>query len=204
MLKGFVSFFGVFSVFIIGKPLLSKPAEAAEQKKQDLPQLTDREYDEADSEDLNFAGQAAPVSNPVVKRRFVAELKASKYWSYIAISHISRSNKYFPVIRPILKKYGIPDDFKYLPLVESGFSNVVSYSGATGPWQLMPETAKEYGLVMNSQVDERYDMVLSTEAACKFLVHLHHQLHDWTLVAAAYNKGLEGVKTAMEKQKTRS
>ncbi len=204
MKKSLVSFLGISSLFTFAK-LPSQDITNGEniQKKGFLEQGENTKIAPV-SIDLEFAGQLVPLANPSVKRRFAIELTTSKYWRFIAINLTAKADKNFPVIRPILKKYGIPDDFKYIPLMESGFTNKVSVSGAAGPWQLMPETAKHYGLTINSQVDERYNMALSTEAACKYIWHLHHQLHDWTLTAAAFNKGLDGIKNAVARQKTES
>ena len=204
MKKSIISFLGISSLFVFAKT----PHRAA-TNGESTPQKGFLEHDENSkispvSVDMEFAGQAVPLSDPSVKRRFAIELTTSKYWRFIATNLTAKSERYFPVIRPILKKYGIPDDFKYIPLMESGFTNKVSVSGAAGPWQLMPETAKHYGLTINSQVDERYNLALSTEAACKYIWHLHHQLHDWTLTAAAFNKGLDGIKNAVARQKTGS
>jgi membrane-bound lytic murein transglycosylase D len=201
MLKSFISFFGIFSLFSFSKLPHPGITEGESQKPKKLHEKEENKTHTIVSQELEFAGQPVPMATPAVKRRFNTELATSKYWRFIATNLTAKADKYFPVVRPILKKYGIPDDFKYVPLMESGFTNKVSISGAAGPWQLMPEIAKHYGLTMNSQVDERLNLTLSTEAACKYLYHLHHQLHDWTLAAAAFNKGLDGIKNAVEKQK---
>jgi hypothetical protein len=111
-----------------------------------------------------------------------------------------RAHKYFPVIEPILKKNGIPDDFKYLAVIESGLLNVVSPAGARGVWQIMPATGREYGLEINDNVDERYNLEKSTEVACEYLKKSKEQLGSWTLAAAAYNAGNSGVSRRLEEQ----
>ena len=104
-------------------------------------------------------------------------------------------------MEPILKKNGVPDDFKYLCLIESGLMNVVSPAGATGFWQILKTTGQEYGLEINSNVDERYDVAKSTEAACKYLKEAHDKYGNWTLAAASYNMGINGVERQLERQK---
>ncbi len=106
---------------------------------------------------------------------------------------IKRSHRYFPLIEPILKEYGIPDDFKYVAVAESDLSNVVSPAKATGYWQFMNATAKEYGLEVNKEVDERYHIEKSTEAACKYFLKSYKRYGNWTMVAASYNRGANGI-----------
>ncbi|GAB3273370.1 hypothetical protein GCM10027347_45700 [Larkinella harenae] len=110
--------------------------------------------------------------------------------------------QYFPIIEPMLKKYRIPDDFKYLAVVESGLqADAVSRKGALGYWQLMPETASELGLKMTDKVDERKDLLKSTDAACRYLRILYRNLGSWTMVAAAYNGGIGRMQSHMKKQR---
>lgn len=204
MKKSILSFLGISSFFVFGKQPCTSVSEGESIHNNDYLEQNENIVNIEISHAPEFAGLPVPMSNPVVKRRFYIELTTAKYWRYIAANLTVKADRFFPEVEPVLKKYGIPDDFKYIPIMESGFGNKVSASGAAGPWQLMPETAKHYGLIVNSQVDERFNVERSTEAACKYLYHLHHQLHDWTLAAAAYNKGLDGVKNAVEKQKTKS
>jgi len=113
---------------------------------------------------------------------------------------MERANRWFPVIEPILAANGIPDDFKYIPVIETGFQNLTSPAGAVGFWQFMEGTAKEYGLEVNAQVDERYHVEKSTQAACDYFNALYKEFGNWTLVAAAYNMGRTGIKTQLERQ----
>lgn len=107
---------------------------------------------------------------------------------------------YFPIIEPILKEYGVPDDFKYLALAESGFMNVVSPAGATGFWQIMKATGREYGLEINDNIDERYHVEKATRVACQYFLNSKERFGSWTLAAAAYNAGNAGINRQLERQ----
>ena len=117
---------------------------------------------------------------------------------------IKRSRKYFKIIEPILKKEGVPDDFKYLAVIESGLENLRSPKGAKGIWQIMRGTGRELGLEINNNVDERYNLELSTIAACRYIKKAKNKFGTWTLAAAAYNRGMSGVKRALKKQNVKS
>lgn len=151
-------------------------------------------------EDLNFAGEAVPQQDPEVMERVDREFLVNTYWQSNAMLLMKRAHKYFPVIEPILAKNGIPDDFKYLAVAESGLTNVVSPAGATGFWQIMRETGREYGLEVNSNVDERYHLEKSTEVACDYLNKWKKKYGSWTLTAAAYNAGPGGINKYMRIQ----
>lgn len=139
--------------------------------------------------DLNFAGEVVPQADPEIMERIDREFLVNTYWQSNAVLMMKRANQYFPIIEPILAKNGIPDDFKYLAVAESGLTNVVSPAGATGFWQIMRETGREYGLEVNSNVDERYHLEKSTEVACEYLNKWHGKYGSWSLTAAAYNAG---------------
>lgn len=150
--------------------------------------------------DLKFAGEQVTLNSFGIRERIDRELLVNTYWQSNTMLILKRSKKYFAIIEPILEKHGIPKDFKYLPIAESGFQNVTSSAGAQGVWQFMPASAKEYGLNINNEVDERMHLELATEAACKYLKNAYDELGSWTLAAAAYNRGLYGIKSALEKQ----
>lgn len=150
--------------------------------------------------DLEFAGEPLPLKDPDILERMDRELLVNTYWQSNGLLMFKRANKYFPVIEPILKKHGIPDDFKYLAVIESGLSNVVSPAGARGVWQIMPATAKENGLEVNDNVDERYNLEKSTEVACRYLKDAKNNLGSWTLAAAAYNAGNAGMARRLKEQ----
>ena len=149
---------------------------------------------------LSFAGEVLPINTPDIRERLDRELLVNTYWQSNGLLLIKRAHKYFPVIEPMLKKYGIPDDFKYLAVAESALENVRSPKGAKGFWQLMPATAKEYGLEVNRNVDERYHIEKSTRVACAYLKKAKKRFGSWTLAAAAYNRGMAGTNRLLEKQ----
>jgi hypothetical protein len=150
--------------------------------------------------DVSFAGETVPLTDEAIRQRFDRELNINTYWQTQTSLLIRRAFRFFPVIRPILRKNGVPDDFKYLPLIESGFHDMVSPAGAEGPWQFLPRTARMYGLTVDNAIDERYDLAKSTEAACRYFKQAYKRLGNWTLVAAAYNMGISGVATAAQRQ----
>jgi len=149
---------------------------------------------------LNFAGEVAKLHDTEVRERFDRELLVNTFWHSNTILMLKRANKYFPVIEPILAKNGVPDDFKFLCMIESGLTNAVSPANAAGFWQFLATTGKRYGLEVSNEVDERYDLAKSTEAACKYLKDNKEKLGSWTLAAAAYNMGENGVLRQLKSQ----
>ncbi len=117
-----------------------------------------------------------------------------------ALLLIARANRWFPFIEPIIKQYNLPDDIKYIAVIESHLSNVTSPMGAKGFWQLLSHTAQNFGLEVNEYVDERLDVEKSTTAACKFIKQAYDELQNWSLTAAAYNYGINGIKYQLSKQ----
>jgi len=152
-------------------------------------------------QEMDFCGEKVPLQLADVKERFDRELTVNTNLHATTELVIKRANRAFPVIEPILKKYGVPDDFKYLAVIESGLINATSPSGAKGVWQFMPATAKELGMEVTDLVDERYDLEKSTEFACKYLLKAKEKSGTWTLAAASYNGGLNGIMRMMEEQK---
>ncbi len=155
-------------------------------------------------DNINFAGEKVPLGNFEVKERIEREFLVNAYWYSATILGIKRSNRWFPVIEPILQKYNIPDDFKYIPVIESNLYNSVSQASAVGFWQLTEDVAKKYDLEVNDEVDERYNVEKSTEAACKYFLDLYNSFKSWTLTAAAYNMGSNGLEKQIEKQKLKN
>lgn len=149
---------------------------------------------------LEFAGEAVPLDNPDIRERLDRELLVNTYWQSNGLLLIKRAAKYFPIIEPILKEEGLPDDFKYLAVIESGLTQAVSPARATGFWQILSSTGKELGLEINDNVDERYNVELSTRAACKYLKKSKASLGSWTLAAAGYNAGNAGMSRRLNQQ----
>jgi len=150
--------------------------------------------------DLNFAGEQLPLDNPDIYERMDRELLVNTYWQSNGLLMFKRAQKYFPIIEPILKENGIPEDFKYLAVIESGLTNAVSPAGARGFWQIMKTTGRENGLEINSNVDERYHLEKATKVASKYLKEAKAKFGNWTLAAASYNAGKAGIGRRLEEQ----
>ena len=151
-------------------------------------------------ESIDFAGEKTPLDAPDIQERLDKELLVNTYWQSNMMLLLKRANKYFPLIEEILEEEGIPSDFKYLAVIESGLENVRSPKGAKGFWQLMPATAKEYGLEVNTNVDERYHIEKATRVACKYLKKAKNRFGSWTLAAASYNRGMYGTNRLLDRQ----
>ncbi|GAA4797689.1 hypothetical protein GCM10023231_27880 [Olivibacter ginsenosidimutans] len=151
-------------------------------------------------ESLNFANEYLPIGDKRIEQKVARSLKAHSFERLKTHKLHKNAKAWFPIIEPILKQYGIPEDFKYLPLVESGLIQGNSHRGAAGLWQFMPATAKAFGLVVGSEVDDRLDVKKSTIAACKYLKVLYADFNNWTLVAAAYNTGGGSLRKSIRNQ----
>ncbi len=152
------------------------------------------------AKEIYFAGERIPLENPDTWERYDKAILKNTYWQSNTLLLLKKSNKYFPIIEPILKKHNIPNDFKYLALIESGLENVTSPAKAKGIWQIMKGTAKEFELVVNNEVDERYNLEKSTELACEFLSSAKEKFGTWTLAAASYNMGRTGLQKQINRQ----
>jgi hypothetical protein len=151
--------------------------------------------------DLTFAEELVPLDKIDVSERLDRELLVNTYWQSQTLLFHKRAHRWFPIIEAILAEEGVPDDFKYLALIESGLTNVVSPAGATGYWQIRKATGIELNLEVNDIVDERYNVEKSTRAACKYLKQAHAKFGNWTMAAASYNLGMHGLKKQMNRQK---
>ncbi|MBP7807982.1 MAG: transglycosylase SLT domain-containing protein [Bacteroidia bacterium] len=151
---------------------------------------------------LSFCDEKIPTNDYALKDNLEKEFFKNKQWKNNAGYLFSKAQKWFPYIEPILKKEGVPDDFKYVAVIESHLSNAVSPAGAAGFWQLVPTTARHYGLIVNENVDERLEVEKATHAACKLIKYAYSIFQNWTLSAAAYNLGIGGIQNAMAKQKS--
>lgn len=151
--------------------------------------------------ELSFCNESVPLDRLDVRERLDRELLVNTYWQSNTLLSHKRANRWFPAIERILAEQGVPEDMKYLALIESGLTNAVSPAGATGYWQFLKETAISYGLEVNGEVDERYDLEKSTVAACKYLKSSYAKYGDWALAAASYNLGQGGVDKQLGRQK---
>ena len=143
---------------------------------------------------VEFAGQTIELRRADLHERMDREMLAFTYSHQLTLLMLKRANRYFPIVEPILKECGVPDDLKYLMVIESNVDpRIRSSAGAAGLWQFMPSTGKEYGLEVNDNIDERYHIEKSTRAACAYLKKAHRMFGDWMTVAASYNGGTGGV-----------
>ncbi|MDX1462674.1 MAG: lytic transglycosylase domain-containing protein [Marinirhabdus sp.] len=151
-------------------------------------------------ETMDFAGEPVPLNEPDIRERMDRELLVNTYWQSNGLLIFKRANKYFPIIEPLLEKYGLPDDFKYLAVAESGLENNSSPAGAAGFWHFLKSTGREYGLEINDYVDERYNLEKATKVAAEYLKKSKERFGSWTLAAAAYNAGNAGVSRQITRQ----
>jgi membrane-bound lytic murein transglycosylase D len=150
---------------------------------------------------LVFANEKIPIYDFTVLESMERELLVNTYFHSQTILIHKRANRWLPFIASILKKNEVPEDFKYVALVESNLTNNVSPKGAAGFWQFIVGSGKQFGLEINDDVDERYNIEKATEAACKYFKEAYRTFNNWTLAAASYNMGIDGLKNQMEKQK---
>ncbi len=151
---------------------------------------------------VHFAGEPVPINNFDVQESLDREMLINTYWQSQTLLFIKRCNKFFPVIEPILKENGIPDDFKYLAVAESGLMNVTSSAGAKGFWQFLKGTATDFKLEVNSEIDERYHVEKATEAACMYFKKSYNKFGSWSMAAASYNMGRRNTIRQISRQKT--
>jgi membrane-bound lytic murein transglycosylase D len=149
---------------------------------------------------ITFAGEEVPIHLFDVRESLDRELQVNTYWHSQTVLLLKRANRYFPIIEPILKEMGVPDDFKYLAVAESSLTQAVSPSQAVGFWQILEGTGRELKLEINKEVDERYHIEKSTYAACDFLIKSFKTYGNWTMAAASYNFGRNGINRQIERQ----
>jgi hypothetical protein len=154
---------------------------------------------------INFANENVPIHNPKVLDLLKKEFSYNSFWDSQLKLFYQRSYYWFPMIEKILKNENIPDDFKYLAVVESGLvNNKMQRTGAAGFWQFIPTTAQNYGLIVNENLDERYDLEKSTYAACRYFKDAYKLLGSYTLVAASYNMGINGIHRKIKQQENQN
>ncbi len=183
---------------------------AVQQNQVELPKVkNDKDKNTSDTyqiravkipDNLEFASEKVPLYKSHIKEDVDREFLVNTYWQSNALLWIKRTHKYFPIIEPILKEKGVPNDFKYLAVIESNLMNVTSPAGAKGFWQMLKNAAKENGLEVNDNVDERYHLEKATRAACDYLIKAKKQLGTWTLAAAAYHAGNAGIANGLKEQ----
>ena len=179
-----------FLLFIISLKLFS----------QNLPQNYQVKYPEIPQE-VFFCGERVPINQFDILERFEKEMIVNTYWHSKTLLTYKRSKKYFSAIEQILRQNNMPDDLKYLVVAESGLENLTSPAGAKGFWQFMEKTAQQYNLEISKEIDERYNLEKSSQAACEYLQKLYNMFNNWTLAAAAYNMGENALKRNIKKQK---
>ncbi len=194
----FLTILGILSLFVFSKSNLKT------KTYQDTINNNYNIYAFPMPENVDFAGERIPIDNFDVRESLDREILKVAYWHSECFLYIKRANRYFPLIEKILKENGLPDDFKYLAVAESGLTNAVSPAGARGVWQFMKGTAKEYNLEINEEVDERYNIEKSTKAACIYLKRLYKKYKKWTSSAAAYNVGQGRLSKQIKKQGSES
>ncbi|MCC9136178.1 lytic transglycosylase domain-containing protein [Pontibacter silvestris] len=149
---------------------------------------------------MTFAGEPVPLDIPDVAERLDRELQSNAYFHSNTILALKRVTRFLPEIEASLREQGLPDDFKYVALAESLLGNVVSPAGAAGVWQLMPETSRGYGIIVNSEIDERYHLAKATVAAAAYFKKAKDKFGTWTNAAASYNRGMNGLQRAFDDQ----
>lgn len=176
-------------------------ADSQQQGTHDYEESTPAAASWAIPENVTFAGEAMPLQNFDTRESLDRELNATAYRHGSTLLTIKRTGRYFPEIEKILREYGIPDDFKYLACAESDLSNVISPAGATGFWQIMEGTGRESGMIINKEIDERYDLDRSTRFACNYFRKAYEKYGSWTMAAASYNNGFSGLSEQVDIQK---
>ena len=190
---------GIFIQAIQSPEVASQPTETATSAEQQRSQTLRVEALDIPNV-MTFAGEKVPLQDTDVRERLDREIHVNTYWHSNMLLMIKKANRFFSEIEPLLKKYNLPDDFKYLAVAESGLDNVTSHAGASGFWQFMKATGKEYGLEINNYVDERYNLELATKVAAQYLINSKELFGSWTNAAAAYNAGNAGITKQMKRQ----
>lgn len=204
-LLGIILFAGAVSYLFV----FSKTLSESEIKNKSPKSLVDEDYPQSiglptETPVADFAGEAVPYADYEVRERIDREILNNTFSHAKTMLVMKRAGRWFPVIVPILKKNGVPEDLKYVAVIESDLSNVISPAGATGFWQFMKTTGPEFGLEVTEEVDERYNVEKSTEAACQYFKKAYAKFNSWTLAAASYNMGMAGVSKSLEAQKETS
>lgn len=183
--------------FLAAKAKKSNSESTTSEKSDKLPQVV-KAVKMPDNP--NLGGEAIP-DNFDARERLDRELMVNSYRHSATLQYLKLANRYFPIIEPILAEQGVPDDFKYLAVAESGLRNASSPAGAKGVWQFLASTGRERGLIVNSEVDQRYHVEKATRAACKYLKDSKRDYGTWMNAAACYNMGRSNMRKLMNSQK---
>ncbi len=154
--------------------------------------------------DLNFCGEKVPVENLMVKKALEKEFYVKAFDQPSTLLLHKKAARWFPMIEAILKKNGVPEDFKYVAILESGLDNSNTLLGSGGFWGLMGPVAKDYGLQVDENIDERFNIEKATEVACEIIKDAYKKYKNWTLAAAAYDLGMGALDKQLERQGTLS
>ena len=203
------AFLAIITLMILYASLTTSLAGCSEisgtkYAKRDTGMFRNPAYQIPLPDSLKFANEEVPLKYFDVRESLDRELQLNTYWHSQTLLILKRAHRYFPIIEPILKEKGVPDDFKYLAIAESALAQEVSPVKAVGFWQFLEKTGKEYGLEINKEVDERYNIEKSTRAACDYLLKSYAKFHNWTIAAAAYNFGSHGIDKQIDRQNDES
>jgi hypothetical protein len=188
----YIVFFALFLFLIFSCKTENKEVKpTVESVRQNLPPIP---------KTISLFGEKLSLEDEDIRERLDREIMANAYFHSQTILNMKRAARFFPIIEPILKEQNLPNDFKYLPIIESNLANVTSPAGAKGYWQFMPETGREYNLIIDDEVDERYNLIKATNAACRYLKNAKDSVGTWMLATAAYNRGIGGIKSDMKWQ----
>lgn len=193
-----------FSIVLTANVAGCRELSNSKNSKTDTSLFRNSAYQIPLPEKLTFAGEEVPLKYFDVRESLDRELQLNTYWHSQTLLILKRANRFFPIIEPILKEKGIPDDFKFLAVAESALAQEVSPAKAVGFWQILEGTGKELGLEVNKDVDERYNIEKSTRAACDFLLKSYNRFGNWTMAAASYNFGSNGIDKQIDRQNDES
>lgn len=206
MKKIIIVFSGIILLFLLLTVILSNHSDDPDDVRdfRIAYQKDYRIYAVPIPDSIAFAGELVPLPRQDLRERLDRELLITTYQHSQTMVALKRSKRFFETIEPILKKFHIPDDFKYLAVAESNLSNAISPSNAVGVWQFLKATGIKYGLEIHEEVDERYHLEKSTEAACKYLLDSFRMFGSWTSAAASFNRGQQGFSDALNSQEEAS
>jgi len=194
----------LIGVFIISQLSFKNNDTKQFQQRGETSSLPYKWYPPKLPDQMTFAGEAVPMDRWEVREEFDRQLLYNYYWQNNIMYILKLANRYFPLIEERLKANGVPEDFKYLCVAESNLQNAISKAGAVGFWQFMSYTGPGYNLEISNEVDHRYDVLRSTDAACSYLKQAYAKFGSWTAAAASYNCGQGGYNAHSTFQQTKN